>query len=119
MANRTLFDTEGLFWSGYQALRGALVATGPWLQGAYPSRGLERTYPQHAQSWIGTREGPVDSLELVYTSSASMGWSDSKRDSDPPDVLPPDLGAVVPAQVVGAQEAGAAQPVGELRAGVK
>ena len=26
------------------ALRGALEAGGPWLQGAYPSRGLELTY---------------------------------------------------------------------------
>jgi hypothetical protein len=27
------------------ALRGALEASGPWLQGAYPSRGFEWTYP--------------------------------------------------------------------------
>ena len=43
------FYSEESLWSGWNALRGALEAGGPQLQGAYPS-----TYPQPTQSGIRT-----------------------------------------------------------------
>ena len=36
---------RGVVWSAWNALHGALEAGGHWLQGAYPSRHLEWTYP--------------------------------------------------------------------------
>ena len=57
--------------SGWNPLHGALEARGHWLQGSYPSRGLQWTYPYPAQS--GIRTGELLHLRADPSANSAIG----------------------------------------------
>jgi len=67
-------DSEEPFWSGWNALRGVLEATGPRLHGAYPSGGSEWTYvPPSRPAW-GSNPRPSASERRPFC-QLSCRWS--------------------------------------------
>ena len=90
----------GVFWSGWNALRGALEAVGgPWLQGAYPSRDLdwflpvnhpvniEPQTPASAPRPLSYRDHWVRTCSSDLPDGVSSGWGQRFLSGRPAELL--------------------------------